>query len=133
MFATDTTKAFVDLTFNFIQLPILGFDPPNIERSLINMDIFGSTMAQLNCLIGDSIVVWRAWMLWTNYPRVHILLCICLLGTFAYKVWEYKVEIKQNLGLSHNKRTKVERVLILLVESGSIYCLLWVRQCTQSS
>ncbi|KAJ7592335.1 hypothetical protein C8J56DRAFT_887039 [Mycena floridula] len=44
----------------------------------------------------------------------------------AYKVWEYKVEIKQNLGLSHNKRTKVEQVLILLAESGSIYCLLWL-------
>ncbi|KAJ7592280.1 hypothetical protein C8J56DRAFT_1046653 [Mycena floridula] len=45
MFVTDTTKTFVDLAFNLIQLPILGFDPPNIERSLINMDIFGSTEA----------------------------------------------------------------------------------------
>ncbi|KAJ7592305.1 hypothetical protein C8J56DRAFT_887010 [Mycena floridula] len=131
-------------------------------------------MTRLNYLIGDSIVVWRAWIVWTNHPRVHTLLCICLIGTFvgvtvdfafailselsqfsdsprfsptgprtlvltlplfftnfistvliAFKVWEYKVEIKQNLGLSHNKRTKVERVFILLAESGSIYCLLW--------
>ncbi|KAJ7592297.1 hypothetical protein C8J56DRAFT_1162636 [Mycena floridula] len=133
------------------------------------------TVARLNYLIGDAIVVWRAWVLWTDHPRVHMLLCICLFGTFAgvtvdlaftslfalsqfsdtprsppnslrllilrlpvfltnfistvltaYKVWEYRVEIKQNLGLSHNRKTKVERVLILLTESGSIYCLLWL-------
>ncbi|KAJ7592373.1 hypothetical protein C8J56DRAFT_780895, partial [Mycena floridula] len=129
-------------------------------------------------LIGDFIVVWRAWILWTNHSRAHMLLCICLFGTFvgvtvdlalvilydlsqfsdsprfgsvclrsliqilplfltnfistvliAYKVWyvEYQVEIKQNLGLSKNRRAQVERVLILLTESGSIYCLIWVR------
>ncbi|KAJ7592244.1 hypothetical protein C8J56DRAFT_1046613 [Mycena floridula] len=175
MFVASTIQTFISLAFYLIELPIFGFDPPNVERSLINMDILSNTMARLNYLIGDSIVVWRAWVLWTNHPRVHMLLCICLICTFvgttvdfsftilfhlsqfsdtprfpptglrtlililplfltnftstvliAYKVWEYKVEIKQNLGLSHNKRTKVERVLILLTESGSIYCLLWL-------
>ncbi|KAJ7592288.1 hypothetical protein C8J56DRAFT_1024368 [Mycena floridula] len=109
-----------------IQLPILGFNPPNVERSLFNINICIDTMTRFNYLIGDSIVVWRAWVLWTNHRRVHMLLCICLFGTFAYKVWEYKVEIKQNLGLSKNRRTNIERVLILLTESGSIYCLLWL-------
>ncbi|KAJ7592240.1 hypothetical protein C8J56DRAFT_1131770 [Mycena floridula] len=126
MFVASTIQISLDLAVWLIQLPTLGFDPPNIERSLINMDIFVATIIRLNYLIGDSIVVWRAWVLWTNHSRVHMLLCICLFGTFAYKVWEYKVEIKQNLGLSHNKRTKVERVLILLAESGSIYCFLWL-------
>ncbi|KAJ7592332.1 hypothetical protein C8J56DRAFT_1131939 [Mycena floridula] len=175
MFVASTIQISLDLAIYLIQLPTLGFDPPNIERPLINMDIFIATMIRLNYFIGDSIVVWRAWVLWTNHPRVRMLLCICLSGTFvgvivdlafnilfdlsqfsdsprfsptglrtlvlmlplfltnfistlliAYKVWEYKVEIKQNLGLLHNKRTKVERVLILLTESGSIYCLLWL-------
>ncbi|KAJ7592293.1 hypothetical protein C8J56DRAFT_781352, partial [Mycena floridula] len=176
MFVASSAQTFMDLAFYSIQLPTLGFDPPNVERSLINMDIFHATVLRVNYLIGDSIVVWRAWVLWTNHPRVRMLLCICLSGTFvgvivdlafnilfqssqfsdsprffpigsrtliltlplfltnfistlliAYKVWyvEYKVEIKQNLGLSHNKRTKVERVLILLTESGSIYWLFW--------
>ncbi|KAJ7592258.1 hypothetical protein C8J56DRAFT_1046625 [Mycena floridula] len=174
MSVASTTQMVIELASYLIQPPTLGFDPPNIERPLINMDIFMATMIRLNYLIGDSIVVWRAWVLWTNHPRVCMLLCICLSGTFvgvivdlafnilfqlsqfsdsprfsptgprtlvlmlplfltnfistlliAYKVWEYKVEIKQNLGLLHNKRTKVEGVLILLTESGSIYCLLW--------
>ncbi|KAJ7592271.1 hypothetical protein C8J56DRAFT_1046645 [Mycena floridula] len=143
--------------------------------SMFVANVFGATITRLNYLIGDSIVVWRAWVLWTNHSRVHMLLCICLFGTFvgvtvdlvfavlfelsrfsdtprfpptgqrtliltlplfltnlistlliAYKVWKYRVETKQNLGLSHNKRNKVERVLILLTESGSIYCLLWL-------
>ncbi|KAJ7592329.1 hypothetical protein C8J56DRAFT_887031 [Mycena floridula] len=155
MFVANTIQISLDLAFYLSQLPTLGFDPPNVEIPIINMDIFIATMTRLNYLIGDSIVVWRAWVLWTNHPRVRMLLCICLSGTFdsprfsptgsrtlvlmlplfltnfistlliAYKVWEYKVDIKQNLGLSHNKRTKVEQVLILLAESGSIYCLLW--------
>ncbi|KAJ7592276.1 hypothetical protein C8J56DRAFT_1131837 [Mycena floridula] len=170
MFVASTIQISLDLAAYLIQLPTLGFDPPNVEIPLINMKIFNDTMY----LIGDSIVVWRAWVLWTNHPRVHMLLCICLIATFvgvtvdlaleilfrlsqfsesprfsptgsrtliltlplfftnfistvliAFKVWEYKVEIKRNLSLSHNKRTKVEQVLIFLAESGSIYCLLW--------
>ncbi|KAJ7592348.1 hypothetical protein C8J56DRAFT_1024380 [Mycena floridula] len=167
--------AVISMFVSIIQLPILGFNPPNVERSLFNINICIDTMTRFNYLIGDSIVVWRAWVLWTNHRRVHMLLCICLFGTFvgvtadlafvilsdspqfsanprfsstilrslilmlplfltnfiatiliAYKVWEYKAEIKQNLGLSKNRRTNIERVLILLTESGSIYCLLWL-------
>ncbi|KAJ7592231.1 hypothetical protein C8J56DRAFT_1131756 [Mycena floridula] len=175
MFVASTTQIFMDLAFYLIQLLTAGFNPPNVERPVISMNILSDAMIRLNYLIGDSIVVWRAWVLWTNHIKVHTLLCICLFGTFVgasvnlalailydlsqfsdsprfppvgpacalililpllrtnfistslmgYKVWEYKVEIKQNLGLSQNKRTKVERVLILLIESGSIYCLLW--------
>ncbi|KAJ7578233.1 hypothetical protein C8J56DRAFT_898390 [Mycena floridula] len=175
MFIASTTQICMSLAFCLIQLPTFGFSPPNDERPLIIMRIFTATMTRLNYLIGDSIVVWRAWVLWTNHSRAHMLLCICLFGTLvgvtvdlafeilfdssqlsdnprfspigsrtliltlpllmtniistlviAYQVWEYKVEIMQNLGLfSHNKRTKAERVLILLTESGSIYCLLW--------
>ncbi|KAJ7578237.1 hypothetical protein C8J56DRAFT_1031114, partial [Mycena floridula] len=176
MFITTTTQIFMSPAFYLIELLTLGFDPPNIERPVISMNIIRNTMTRLNYLIGDSIVVWRAWVLWTKHPRVRMLLCICLSGTFvgvtvdfaftilfglsqfsgsprfsptgsrtliltsplfltniistlviAYQVWEYKVEIKQNLGLfSPSKRSKVERVLILLTESGSIYCLLWL-------
>ncbi|KAJ7592252.1 hypothetical protein C8J56DRAFT_1162630 [Mycena floridula] len=175
MFVASTMIASLELTLYLIELSTLGIDPLNVERSIINVNLFSETVARLNYLIGDAIVVWRAWVLWTDHPRVHMLLCICLFGTFAgvtvdlaftslfalsqfsdtprsppnslrllilrlpvfltnfistvltaYKVWEYRVEIKQNLGLSHNRKTKVERVLILLTESGSIYCLLWL-------
>ncbi|KAJ7587571.1 hypothetical protein C8J56DRAFT_890491 [Mycena floridula] len=155
MFVATTVTLSLDLVYSLISLPTFGFDPPNVERPTIIMNILADTLIRMNYLIGDSIVVWRAWVIWTDHSRVHMLLCICLFGTLdsprfssllpraliqdlplfltnfistmliAYKVWKYKAEIKQNLNLSHNKRTKIERVLILLTESGSIYCLLW--------
>ncbi|KAJ7592336.1 hypothetical protein C8J56DRAFT_1131946 [Mycena floridula] len=48
MFVASTIQISLDLAFYLIQLPTLGFDPPNIERPLINMDIFIATMIQLN-------------------------------------------------------------------------------------
>ncbi|KAJ7578235.1 hypothetical protein C8J56DRAFT_898392 [Mycena floridula] len=174
MFVATTIPIFMLPTAYLILLSTLGSDPPNVGRSPIIMDIFSGSMLRLNYLIGDSIVVWRAWVIWTNNSRVHMLLCTCLFGSFvgvtvdwafgilfdlselsdsssftsnlfplmvflpllwtnlistlliAYKIWEYKVEIKQNFGPSHNTRTKVERVLILLTESGTIYCLIWL-------
>ncbi|KAJ7592327.1 hypothetical protein C8J56DRAFT_1131928 [Mycena floridula] len=110
MFVASTMTASLELTLYLIELSTSGIDPPNVERSIINVNLFNDIVSRLNYLIGDAIVVRRAWVLWNNHPRVHMLL----------------VEIKQNLGLSHNKKTKVERVLILLTESGSIYCLLWL-------
>ncbi|KAJ7592372.1 hypothetical protein C8J56DRAFT_1046743 [Mycena floridula] len=48
MFVACTTQLFVSLAYYLIQLPTAGFDPPNVERSLINMDIFGDAMVRLN-------------------------------------------------------------------------------------
>ncbi|KAJ7592209.1 hypothetical protein C8J56DRAFT_1046578 [Mycena floridula] len=175
MLVASTTQMALNLAWDLIDLLTAGLDPPNVERPLIAINILNDAMIKLNYLIGDSIVVWRAWVIWSHHSKVHALLIACLLGTFigasidltfiilydlslfsdtprfpptgsrtliltlplfltnsvstlsmGYKVWEYKVEIKQNLGLSPNNRTKVERVLILLTESGSIYCLLWL-------
>ncbi|KAJ7592211.1 hypothetical protein C8J56DRAFT_886918 [Mycena floridula] len=163
IFVASTAQISIDLAYYLILLSTVGFNPPNVERPLIYMSILGNAMIRLNYLIGDSIVVWRAWVIWTHHPRVHILLIVCLVGSFGdlsqfsdtprfpstgswtliltlplfltnsvstlsmgYKAWKYKVEIKQTLGLLHNKRNTVERVLILLTESGSIYCFLWL-------
>ncbi|KAJ7592222.1 hypothetical protein C8J56DRAFT_1046592 [Mycena floridula] len=175
MFVASTAHISMNLAFILIQLPLVGFDPPNIERPLNSINILSNALIRLNYLIGDSIVVWRAWVIWSHHSKIHALLICCLVGSFVgasvdltfdilfdlsrfahttrspptgpwtlilllplfltnsistlsmgYKVWEYKVEIKRNLGLLQNRRTKVERVLILLTESGSIYCLLWL-------
>ncbi|KAJ7614274.1 hypothetical protein DFH06DRAFT_1344225 [Mycena polygramma] len=44
------------------------------------------------------------------------------------KVWHYRTQIKSLLGLPKNKRTNIERILVMLTESGTIYCLIWVPQ-----
>ncbi|KAL1740338.1 hypothetical protein HDZ31DRAFT_76953, partial [Schizophyllum fasciatum] len=46
-------------------------------------------------------------------------------GLVGIRAWQYRTQIKGNLGLL-TKRTQVEKVLILLVESGFLYCLVWV-------
>ncbi|KAI0706699.1 hypothetical protein C8Q76DRAFT_629649, partial [Earliella scabrosa] len=43
----------------------------------------------------------------------------------AYKAWYHRRVIKASFKES-SPRTRVERVLALLVESGTVYCVLWV-------
>ncbi|KAI0752534.1 hypothetical protein C8Q80DRAFT_459599 [Daedaleopsis nitida] len=43
----------------------------------------------------------------------------------AYKAWDHRKLVRMSLG-SGSTRSRVERSLGLLVESGSIYCLLWL-------
>ncbi|KAI5899678.1 uncharacterized protein SCHCODRAFT_02605817 [Schizophyllum commune H4-8] len=40
------------------------------------------------------------------------------------RAWIYRRSVKQRLGLS--TKTQIENILFLLLESGSIYCLVWV-------
>ncbi|KAJ6549297.1 hypothetical protein DFH09DRAFT_620199 [Mycena vulgaris] len=44
------------------------------------------------------------------------------------KVWHYRKQIKDLLALPKNSRTNIERILIILTESGAIYCLIWIPQ-----
>ncbi|ETW84731.1 hypothetical protein HETIRDRAFT_116888 [Heterobasidion irregulare TC 32-1] len=43
----------------------------------------------------------------------------------GYKAWKHRQSIKDNLGQG-NSRTKVEKIMALLVESGGIYCIFWI-------
>ncbi|KAJ7595333.1 hypothetical protein C8J56DRAFT_1159853 [Mycena floridula] len=173
MFLCSTLHVAVEIGYYFIQLPALGYNPPDLNKLikvLTDLAIFNS----LIYVISDSVVVWRAWVIWPDYWWVRVLLIFCLFGTFVgvsidfafgtlfnlgnnkfvptgprtliltlplfltnltstllmgYKVWEYRAEIKYHLGLEKNTRTQIERVLILLTESGAIYCFLWLANC----
>ncbi|KAK7443772.1 hypothetical protein VKT23_015556 [Stygiomarasmius scandens] len=47
-------------------------------------------------------------------------------GLIAYKAWSHHNNIKSNLRSSGSSRTQVEKILNLLVESGVIYCVMWI-------
>ncbi|KAJ7578231.1 hypothetical protein C8J56DRAFT_898387 [Mycena floridula] len=81
MFITSTGIVSTDLAFSLSQLPTLG--PPNMEGLLTHVEICNNVMTRLNYLIADSIVIWRAWILWTNHSKVQMLLCICLIAIFV--------------------------------------------------
>ena len=48
---------------------------------------------------------------------------------FRLAIRYYRRDIKGSLGL-YTRKSQVERVLVLLVESGCLYSLLWVRPTT---
>ncbi|KAJ7595314.1 hypothetical protein C8J56DRAFT_1042417 [Mycena floridula] len=159
LFVFATTAVAITAVYDFVQFPTLGFNPPNVDGLLTGIIFSNNLITRFNFLMSDSIVLWRAWVLWPDNIRVRALLILCLLAScgrtefnptgprtlimtlsglltnlvstllMGYKVWEYRVEVKNNLGIGGNKSTKVERILILLTESGTIYCLLWLVYC----
>ncbi|KAJ7584975.1 hypothetical protein C8J56DRAFT_1027444 [Mycena floridula] len=172
MFACSTTTIALDLYGYVAQLPLLGYNPPDLRNMMVAVGISINCLTRVNYLISDAVVVWRAWVLWTNHVKVRFLLCICMFGSFvgvlidkvfgalydvdpignarfspagpralimslplfitnlvstylvARKVWEYRQELKKNL--EAKKKTQIEKILIILTESGAIYCLIWI-------
>ncbi|KAJ3852589.1 hypothetical protein EV368DRAFT_82373 [Lentinula lateritia] len=64
--------------------------------------------------------------------KIRVLMPVMLLITnsiatsiIAFKVWEYRRSIKINLG-NQKRKTSVEQVLILLLETGLVYCACWI-------
>ncbi|KAF5371637.1 hypothetical protein D9758_003372 [Tetrapyrgos nigripes] len=53
-------------------------------------------------------------------------------GLIAWKAWNHHQDLKKNLQNS-SSLTRVQKVLLLLVESGTLYCLLWVAYITISA
>ncbi|RPD71239.1 hypothetical protein L226DRAFT_204913 [Lentinus tigrinus ALCF2SS1-7] len=146
----------------------------------------GTAALTVNVIIGDAIVWWRAWVLWSDHRIVLYTWCTLILATMvtgivdtkdacmpeatlfsitspfapgsevlsigslfgadgwgiaaailslltnmvatiliAYRAWEHRLFIMSHLkGCS--TRSQVERTLALLVESGILYCALWV-------
>ncbi|KAI0690138.1 hypothetical protein C8T65DRAFT_102083 [Cerioporus squamosus] len=146
----------------------------------------GTAALTVNVIIGDAIVWWRAWVLWTDHRLVLYTWVILILATtvtgivdtkdacmpeaalfsitspfapdsevltigslfgadgwgiaaamlslltnmaatilIAYRAWEHRVLIMSHLKRC-SARSQVERTLSLLVESGVLYCALWV-------
>ncbi|KAI0690131.1 hypothetical protein C8T65DRAFT_745924 [Cerioporus squamosus] len=151
---------------------------PYYAASNINKCI-GTVALTVNVVIGDSVVWWRAWVLWPGSWAIRSVCIIMMLLTsimgimdthdacdtsaaryyyhetltfgtlfsndlwgvvtalsslltniiattfIAYRAWEHRRTIMSYLRRS-SRRTQVERTLALLVESGLLYCALWV-------
>ncbi|THU83203.1 hypothetical protein K435DRAFT_971657 [Dendrothele bispora CBS 962.96] len=129
----------------------------------------------LNMMVGDAVVVWRAWVIWERRHALILFPVICLLAALGFaitdiiclhasslptastipigaricvwaepiswalslltnivstsliaiKAWLFRQAIKQLLG-STPPRSRAHRIMILLVESGFIYCFFWI-------
>ncbi|KAK7437618.1 hypothetical protein VKT23_018517 [Stygiomarasmius scandens] len=63
-----------------------------------------------------SVIVSSAALLVTNLTATSLI---------AYRAWYYRKYIKDHIGSASGSK-RVEKILILLVESGSIFCVLWL-------
>ncbi|KAF8911245.1 hypothetical protein CPB85DRAFT_1221073 [Mucidula mucida] len=137
----------------------------------------------VNMLVGDSVVIWRAWVLWTGVslrkrvlvfmaPAVILtvslifaIIALVCLGQSSFSAasssplsdsrtclwaepiswalslltnvvttalvgvmaWEHRRLLMIAPGQLHSK-SKVNKIMVLLVESGFIYCLFWLTQ-----
>ncbi|KAL0566804.1 hypothetical protein V5O48_015200 [Marasmius crinis-equi] len=135
------------------------------------LSLMQQVMFLVEVVIGDFVVVWRAWVLWSEnrkIPLLSVLLLLCsavsmlsFLGCFihydwplivpptctalnistyalsmatnaagtaaiGYKAWVHRRVFKKYHFAAGNHR--VSKALVLLMESGMVYTLLWVLQ-----
>ncbi|KAI0323001.1 hypothetical protein OF83DRAFT_1090172 [Amylostereum chailletii] len=133
-----------------------------------------AALVSINFVLSDSVVLWRAWILWERRAFIVIASAIlmaatsiCAIGhtaiiprddlTWNYssdgqikssyfgalemflsfisnifatgligiKTWRHRAFLKKLL-IDESNTSKVEKVLVLLTESGTIYCVIWV-------
>ncbi|THV02289.1 hypothetical protein K435DRAFT_836507 [Dendrothele bispora CBS 962.96] len=139
MFVCSTMNFAAEFRFDLVQIQTLvnpDYDPMG---EMIKWEILAIVFSTISYILGDAIVVWRAWILFDGQQLYRVLLSACILGSLGaliltnavatcligYKAWYYRNFIKTHLG-GINRRNKVEHILILLIEGGVIYCVLWV-------
>ncbi|KAI0049834.1 hypothetical protein FA95DRAFT_1603999 [Auriscalpium vulgare] len=136
----------------------------DLERSMA-IDSLLTSIATLNFVLGDGIVVWRAYVIWDRNRHILCVPFLLLLITLGTSVWQimytiFRVRVQANvdhayqIGLfmtlltnvvatgiigyrawQHYRSSSVVQirigrdraltVLLLLVESGALYCAVW--------
>ncbi|ESK86916.1 hypothetical protein Moror_3402 [Moniliophthora roreri MCA 2997] len=173
MFALSTVVAGLDVAVDLLDAK-MSVSPyiTDIDKELYDMDVNNSPVIDnaeglvfyFNILLGDCIVLWRAWILcteelyispfsytlvqqvttWLAYLAVAIrdkednytsFLCSIfvlsagtnILSTIAtgYKVWLHRKTVK-HFFTQPNNQSQGEKILVLILETGVVYSLVWV-------
>ncbi|KAF9061800.1 hypothetical protein BDP27DRAFT_1337586 [Rhodocollybia butyracea] len=88
MFLNSTTSIVLSLEYILVQIPLLSFHPPNPAKLLGDMKITLNFLERVNYVINDSIVVWRAWILFPHNRLVKVVLGICLLACYVGNIYD---------------------------------------------
>ncbi|KAJ7604140.1 hypothetical protein FB45DRAFT_803930 [Roridomyces roridus] len=157
------------MAWQIVQLPSLAAEYVDMTMLVKRIAQAQIWIRRLIYFLSDGIVVWRAWVIWSNNRIVHAFLAVCILTTgvcslvvavFNYqtafrgshydplaenllgtlpliitnfastalisgKLWYYRHNIKVHL-TREKGNTKVEKILILLLESGALYLIFWI-------
>ncbi|KAI3597618.1 hypothetical protein WG66_003197 [Moniliophthora roreri] len=130
MFALSTVVAGLDVAVDLLDAK-MSVSPyiTDIDKELYDMDVNNSPVIDnaeglvfyFNILLGDCIVLWRAWILCTeelyispfSYTLVQQHICV----VSRYKYLEHNSNWVQSMG---------EKILVLILETGVVYSLVWV-------
>ncbi|KAF5336787.1 hypothetical protein D9758_017708 [Tetrapyrgos nigripes] len=174
MLIIATTYATLNVLFVLVQIPLNGYNVDNVAhviQQVTDIDIALNMVERLNYVIGDGIVLWRAWILFPRDLVVKGVLLICFMGSLggaladgglvavrflhnpadpgkkrdtlvmalpllitnmaatgliAYKAWLHGRDIRKTLKDCGNQVSRAQKILMLLVESGMIYCGIWI-------
>ncbi|THV06362.1 hypothetical protein K435DRAFT_789505 [Dendrothele bispora CBS 962.96] len=106
--------------FIIVQIPLFGHNLPDIVIGNIitlrkELVIGGDLMEGLNFIMGDIVVVWRAWVLFPERLSARIALSMCLMGSFDITVGTFlyfglltKEELENLVG----SRSKTEAIAL---------------------
>ncbi|KAH8991835.1 hypothetical protein EDB86DRAFT_1531551 [Lactarius hatsudake] len=98
--------------------------------ALLLLFILGTTAA-VGCEIGFFVVPFDNFQI-TVSTNISLLLAVPILGTnlvstglIAWKAWQHRVSVRKHLGEGTGS-VRVNRVFALLIDSGFVYCCLWI-------
>ncbi|KAI0744355.1 hypothetical protein C8Q80DRAFT_1186454 [Daedaleopsis nitida] len=84
--------------------------------------VIGATLTGVT-LTSDSLYSGDKWGLATCI--LSLVTNVAATSLIGYKAWHHRRLVAQHLRMG-STRTRVERTLTLFVESGSVYCILWI-------
>ncbi|KAK1235412.1 hypothetical protein PQX77_001368 [Marasmius sp. AFHP31] len=181
MFTISTffVAAYASIFFEEIQMILIDHITEPVANKIISyqerfthLSLVQQVMFFVEVVIGDFVVVWRAWALWSENRKVIIVPVLLLSGSaasmlsflgcfvhhgwllpvpltcsafdistyvlsmatnvastaaIAYKVWIHRRVVKKYF-ITNSYGMGAEKALVLLMESGMIYSLLWILQ-----
>ncbi|THU96300.1 hypothetical protein K435DRAFT_797447 [Dendrothele bispora CBS 962.96] len=99
-----------------IQIPSMGYNPlPDLGKNLTGLEIGLNLMNRVTYVIGDIVVVWRAWVLFPQRLPAKIALSICLMGSFVGVFWDTGLLIKRVMKSPYDIPGGEKNVILLAV------------------
>ncbi|THU87309.1 hypothetical protein K435DRAFT_804448 [Dendrothele bispora CBS 962.96] len=101
MLVGSLSSLVLDVEDIIAQLTTIEYNPPDsreVIALLTGLQIGLDLISRLNFVMGDIVVVWRAWVLFPQELPVKVALSICLLGSFVGTSLDIGLLIKGALG-----------------------------------
>ncbi|KAJ7834572.1 hypothetical protein B0H14DRAFT_2590848 [Mycena olivaceomarginata] len=137
MFACSNIQVIEQLAYTIIEVFNLGLYPSDSALLVRNIRLSENVFGRINVGVTTDmsfigLFLFGSTKFLPTGPRTLTLILPLMFTNivatllFGIKSWVYRKQIKGLLGIPKNRRTNVERILVILTESGGIYCLFWL-------